>query len=150
MISIWMLLKRESLKWNKVGVDLTRVQERRHGTRTPHTGSGFLVMWISLSAQPLENLLSRASDCAMKVATLGESISEFEVSKRLCANHCCLLESTRRCVELQSCKVTKGTCPTRARMLRGKFDHGSRRRSAVHNTTVAQLRTKKTTCTTST
>ena len=31
---------------------------------------------------------------------IGESISEFEVFKRRSANHCCLLESTRRWVTL--------------------------------------------------
>ena len=83
-------------------------------------------------------------------ATMGESIPEFEVSKRLCANHCCLLESAQRWAELQSCMVTMVTCPTRARMSRRRLKHGSRRRSALHNTTVAHMRTSKTTCTPST
>ena len=56
------------------------------------TGAGFLVMRISPSAQPLENVWTRASVCTLKVATIGESISEFEVSKRLGANHCCLFD----------------------------------------------------------
>ena len=29
-------------------------------------------------------------------ATIGERISEFELFKHRCANHCCLLENTRR------------------------------------------------------
>ena len=77
----------------KIGVS-TRVQERRHGPKAPHTGSGILVMWILLSARSLENSSSLATDSTLKVTTIGEPISEFEVSKRLCANHCCLLEST--------------------------------------------------------
>ena len=37
---------------------------------------------------------------------IGESISKFEVFKRRCVNHCCLLENTQRCVESLSCMVT--------------------------------------------
>ena len=145
---MWMLLKCESPSESRL--ELTRVQGRQHGPRAPHTGSGVLVMWISLSAHPPKNLSSRAGDSALKVATIGVSIPDFEVSKRLCANNYCLLESTRRWVELQSCMVTKVTCSTKVRMFRRNLKHGSRRRSAVHNTTVAHLRTRKTTCTPST
>ena len=75
----------------KIGVS-TRVQERRHGPRAPQSGSGFLVMRILLSARSLENSSSLATDCTLKVTMIGEPISEFEVSKRLCANHCCPVE----------------------------------------------------------
>ena len=51
------------------------------------------------------------------------TISEFDGSKRLCANHCCLMEIRRRWVELQSRLVTKVTCSTRTRMLRRKLKH---------------------------
>ena len=70
---------RES-EWIKIGVDTG--SGKTACARVPHTGSGFLVMRISLSAQPRENLSSRASDCTLKVMTIGESVSEFEVSKR--------------------------------------------------------------------
>ena len=40
-----------------------------------------------------------ASECKLFVAMIGDPISGFEVFKHLCANHCCLLENTRRCVE---------------------------------------------------
>ena len=89
---------RES-EWIKM--ELTQVHERRHGSRVSHTGRGFLAMLTSLSAQQLENLSSLASDCSLKVATIGETISEFEVFKRQCVCHC-LLESTRRWVEFYS------------------------------------------------
>ena len=64
----------------------------------------------------------------LKVAAIGESISEFEVFKRRCVNHCCLLENSRRWVESLSCMVTKVTCSTRVRMSRRKSMRGSRRR----------------------
>ena len=48
------------------------------------------------------------------------------------------------------CMVTKVTCSTKARMVRRKWMLGSRRSCEILNTEVAQLRTKKTTCTTST
>ena len=105
-------------------LESTQVQERRHGPRVSHTGRSFLAMLTSLSAQQLESLSSLVSDCTLKVATIGESISMFEVFKRRCANHCCLLEGTRRWVELLSCMVTKVTCSTKVRMLRRKWMHG--------------------------
>ena len=108
-----MLLKCESL--NGSGLESTKVQERRHGPRVSHTGSGFLAMLTSLSVEQLENLSSLASDCTLKVATIRESVSEFEVLKRWW-------------VELQSCMVTKVTCSTEVEMLRRKSMHGSRRR----------------------
>ena len=46
-------------------------------------------------------------DCTLKVATIEESISEFEVFNRRCVNHCCLMENTRRWAESRSCVVTK-------------------------------------------
>ena len=109
-------------------LESTQVQERRHGPRVSHTGRSSLVMLTSLSAQRLESLSNLVSDCTLKVATIGESISEFEVFKRQCVDHCCLSESTRRWVESLSCMVTKVTCSTRVRMLRGRSMRGSRRR----------------------
>ena len=41
----------------------------------------------------------------------GCDVSEFEVFKHRCANHCCLLESTRRWVASLSCMLTKVTFP---------------------------------------
>ena len=64
------------------------MQERQRGPRASHTGRRFLVMRTSLSA----------SVCTMKDLTIGESISEFEVSKGLCADHSCLSVILRRWV----------------------------------------------------
>ena len=100
---------RES-EWIKIGVDTGARKMAWPGVS--HTGRGFLAMLTLLSAQQLENLASQASDCTSKVATIGESMSEFEVNKRRCVSHCCMLESTRRWMELQSCLVTKVTCST--------------------------------------
>ena len=72
---MWMLLKCESPSESRL--ELTRVQGRQHGPRAPHTGSGVLVMWISLSAQQLENLSSPAGDCTLKVAAIGEINPRF-------------------------------------------------------------------------
>ena len=110
----------------------------------------FLAMLTSLSAQQLESLSSLASDCTLKVATIGESISEFEVFKLGCVSHCCLLVSTRRWVVSLCRMVTKVTCFTKVRMVRRKSMHGSRRKCEIHNNAAVQLRTKRTTCTTST
>ena len=67
---------------NGARLELTQVQESPHGPRVSHTGGSFLAMLTSLSAQQLESLFTRANDCTLKVATIGESISEFEVFKR--------------------------------------------------------------------
>ena len=56
------------------------------------------------------------------------AISEFEVFKRQCVNHYCLVANTQRWVESLSCMVTKVTCSTRVRTLRRKPMRGSRRR----------------------
>ena len=69
-------------------LESTEVQERQHGPRVSHTGRSFLAMLTSLSAQQLWSLSSLASDCTLKVATIGESISEFEVFKLRCVSHC--------------------------------------------------------------
>ena len=87
-----------------------------------HTGRSVLVMLISLSEQRLGSLSNLVRYCTLKVAMIGESISEFEVFKRRCVSHCCLLENTRRWVESLSCMVTKDTCSTKVRMLRRKMD----------------------------
>ena len=62
-------------------LELTQVQERRHGLRVSRTERRFLVTVISLSAQRLENLSKVASECKLWVATIGDRISEFEVFK---------------------------------------------------------------------
>ena len=117
-----MLMHFNSKCLNGSRLESTQVQERRHGPRVSHTGRGFLAMLTSLSAQRLESLSNLVRDCTLKVATIGESISEFAVFKRRCVNHCCLLESTRRWVASLSCMVTKVTCSTGVRMLRRKID----------------------------
>ena len=86
-----MLLKCESLIGSRL--ESAQVQDRRHGPRVSRTGRTFLVMLTSLSALRLETLSNLVRDCTWKVATIGESITEFEVFKRWCVNHCCLLES---------------------------------------------------------
>ena len=86
------------------------MQERRHGLRVSRTERRFLVTVIALSAQQLENLSKVASECKLRVVTTGDPISKFEVFKHRCANHCCLLENTRRRVESLCCMVTKVTC----------------------------------------
>ena len=63
-----------------------------NGPRVSQTGRSYLVMLTSLSARRQESLSNLVRDCTLKVATIGESISEFEVFKRWCVNHCCLLE----------------------------------------------------------
>ena len=90
--------------------DWSRHRCRKDGivSRVSHTGRSFLAMLTSLSAQRLGSLSTLVRDCTLKVATIGESISEFEVFKRRCVNHCCLLVSTRRWVESLSCMVTRG------------------------------------------
>ena len=116
-------------------LESTQVQQRRHGPRVSHTVRSFLAMLTSLSALRLESLSKLVRDCTLKVATIGESISEFEVFKRRCVNHCYLLESTRRWVESLSCMVTKVTCSTRGRMSRRNAMRGSSRgmRDSQHN-----------------
>ena len=64
---------------------------------------------------------------------MGESASEFAGVPALA---CCLLVSTRRWVQLQSCMVTKVICSARARMLRGRSKHRSGRISIDRNVTV--------------
>ena len=108
-------------------LESTQVQERRHGLRESRTGRRFLATVISLSAQQLENMSKVASECMLWVVTIGDPISEFEVFKHRCANHCCLLENTRRWVESLCCMVTKVTCSTKVRMLRRKLMLGFRR-----------------------
>ena len=125
------VVQRGKNKNNNARLESTRVQKRLHGTQAPHTGNVFRVMWISLSAQPLENVSSLAIDCTLKVAINGESISEFEVSQHLCANHCCLLE--RRRVELECCEEKRSVDP-----------------GEDERFTIPWLRTKTTTCKTST
>ena len=111
-----MLMHFNSKILNGSRLESTQVQERRQGPRVSHTGRRFLAMLTSLSAQQLESLSSLVSDCTLKVATIGESISEFEVFKRRCVNHRCLLEkNTRRWVESLSCMVTKVACSTMVR-----------------------------------
>ena len=72
-MSYFSVAVRES-DWIKFGVDGVKGQR---GSRAPHTGSAFLAMCISRSAQPLWRVLSRsrANDCAFNFATIGESIS---------------------------------------------------------------------------
>ena len=82
VITTLILLMCKSLDGSRL--DSTQVQERRHGPRVSRTERSFLTMLTSLSAQQLESLSSLASDCTLKVATVGESISEFEVFKRRC------------------------------------------------------------------
>ena len=94
-------------------LDLTQVLERRHGLRVSRTERRFLVTVISLSAQQLENLSKVANECMLRFATVGDRISKFEVFKHRCADHCSLLESTRRWVESLCCMVTKVTCSTK-------------------------------------
>ena len=94
-------------------LELTQVQERRHGLRVSRTERRFLVTVISLSAQQQENLSKVASECKLWVATIGDPISGFEVFKHRCANHCCLLENTRLRAESLCCMVTKVTCSTK-------------------------------------
>ena len=89
------------------------MQERRHGLRVSRTERRFLVTVISLAARQLENLSKAASECKLWVAMIGDPISGFEVFKHRCANHCCLLENTRRRVESLCCMVTKVTCSTK-------------------------------------
>ena len=146
--SMLMLLKCKGLNGSRL--ESTQVQEGRHGLRVSRTRRRFLVTVISLSAPQLENLSKVASDCMSRVATIGDPISEFEVCKRQSVNHHCLLESARRRVVSLCCMVTKVTCSTKVRPLRRKLMLGSRRRGEILNIEVAQLRTKKTTCTTST
>ena len=101
------------------------MQERRHGPRVSHTERSFLAMlssFSSLSAQRLEILSNLVRDYTLKVATIGESISEIEAFKRRCVKHFCLLESTRRWVESLSCMVTKVTCSTRCSTAGKKID----------------------------
>ena len=74
-------------------------------------------MWISLSAQPPENLSSRASET-------GESIFEFEVSACLQTIAVCWRVTTTGGVAVMCGDMMK---------------HGSRRIPAVHNTTVGQF-----------
>ena len=101
-----MLWKCESLTGSRLG--LTQVQEREHGARAPHDGKRTLGdVDLTLSAQSLEKLSSRAKDCTLKVATIGESISEVEVGKRPCANHC-LLESKKTMGEAAVTDADKG------------------------------------------
>ena len=57
----------------------TQVQERRHGPRVSHMGRSFLVMLTSFSAQRLESLSEVASECKLRVVTIGVPISGFEV-----------------------------------------------------------------------
>ena len=119
------LTKCESL--NGSILELTQVQERRLEPRMSHAGRRSLVKVISFSAQQLESLSSLTNNSTLRVVTIGERISEFVVFKHRCANHCCLLVSTRRRVESQSCKVTKVTCFTKVRLLRRRSMRGSRR-----------------------
>ena len=102
------------------------MQERRHGLRVSRMERRYLVTVISLSAQRLENLSKVTNECKLRVATIGDRISEFEVFKNRCANHCCLMESTQRWVESLCCKVTKVTCFTKVRMLRRRLMLGRR------------------------
>ena len=116
--------KMRGSEWIKIGVDTGAGK-----TAWPQSityGRRFLVTVISLSAQRLENLSKVANECKLRVATIGERISKFEVFKHRCANHCCLLESTQRWVESLCCMVTKVTCFTMVRMLRRKLMLGSR------------------------
>ena len=119
-------------EWIKIGVDTGAgktawPQSVTYGKKLPghvdltfRTATGELV-------KSGERLYVEGCD-DLKVATIGESISELEVFKRRCVNHCCLLENTRRRVESLSCMVTKVTRSTRVRMSRGKAMHRSRRR----------------------
>ena len=117
--------KMRGSEWIKIGVDTGA--GKTHGLRVSRTERRFLVTVISLSAQRQENLSKVASECKLWVATIGDPISEFEVFKHWCANHCCLLENTRRWVESQSCMVTKVTCSTKVRILQRKLMLGSSR-----------------------
>ena len=92
-------------EWIKIGVGTGA--RKTSWSQSVTYGRSFLAMLTSLSAQQLENLSILVSDCTLKVATIGESIYEFEVFKRRCASHCCLLENTRRWVESLSCMVRK-------------------------------------------
>ena len=94
---------------------------------------GMLVMWTSLSILPLENFWSRENDWALKCATM---VIQNQRSRCPCAYayHCRLSVSPPRWAELQWCVgdlFHKGTCVAK-----------SRRRSAFHDITVAQLLTK--------
>ena len=100
----------------------TQVQERRHGLRASRTERRFLVTVISLSARQLENLSEVASECKLRVVTIGDPISKFEVFK-----HRCLWENTRQRVESLCCIVTKVTCSTKVRMSQRRCMLGSRR-----------------------
>ena len=66
VMSVWLLWKCECLNGSRL--ELTRVQERQHGSRAPHMGSGFLVMWISLSTHTGEHVKSGKR---LYVATIG-------------------------------------------------------------------------------
>ena len=114
-----MLLKCECLNGSRL--ELTWVHERRHGPMAPHTGSGFVVMWLTFRTATGE-LVKSGNRLYVEVVTIRVSISEFEVFTRFYANQSCLLESTRRWVELQSCMVTEVSCCTGSRMLRRKIE----------------------------
>ena len=69
-------------EWIKIGVDTGA--GKTAWLQSVTYGKKLLGHVDSHSAQQQESLSSLASDCTLKVATIGESISEFEVFKRRC------------------------------------------------------------------
>ena len=104
-------------EWIKIGVDTGAgktawPQSITYGTTIPGDSD--------LTFRTATGEMSKvATECMLWVATIGDPISEFEVFKHRCANHCCLLE--------MCCMVTKVTCSTKVRMLQRKLMLGSRR-----------------------
>ena len=71
--------KMRGSEWIKIGVDTGA--GKTACLRISRTGRRFPVTVISLSAQQLENLSKVANECMLRVATIGDRISEFEVFK---------------------------------------------------------------------
>ena len=116
--------KMRGSEWIKIGVDTGArktawPQSITYGTTIPGDSD--------LTFRTATGELVKGGKRMHCVATIGDPISEFEVFKRRCANHCCLLESTQRWVVSLCCMVTKVTCSTTVRMLRRKLMLGSRR-----------------------
>ena len=121
----------------------TQVQEGRHGPRVSHTGRGFLAVLTSLSAQQLENPSNLVRDCT-------SGCDDWRVNLRV------------RGVQAPVCKpllsVGEYTTMGGATVLYGDkgymFHKGSNVAKKIDawiqmEWRVVQLRTKRTTCTTS-
>ena len=145
IFSMWMLVEVRESEWLQIGVE-TGAGKTAWAQGAPHTGSGFLVMWNSLSGRPLESL-SRLHV---------EGCDDWGVNLRVRSVQalvCKPLLSVGECTTMGGVTVLhgdKGYMFHKCSNVAKKVEAWIQKDIRSSQDTVARVRTEKTTCTTST